>query len=80
MPRREILDRIQKYVDPFRVVPSVTAHSPTGRSALVEVSEAVRTGMTPFARISGFAACSARAVARVVVTSGGGGNCYKCEG
>ena len=58
---------------------SVTAHSPTGRSALVEVGEAVRTGVALFARVSGFAACSAGAVALVVVTSEGGGDRRKCK-
>src|SRR5262249_46021435 len=60
--------------------PSVTAHSPAGSSALVEVGEAVRTGMTPFARVSGVAACSARAVAFVVFTSEGAGDRHKCKG
>ena len=36
--------------------------------------------MAPFARVSGFAACSARAVALVVVTSEGGDDCRECKG
>jgi hypothetical protein len=57
----------------------VTAHSPAGRSALVEVGETVRAGMTSFARVSGLAACSARAVAFGIFTRGRAGDRHKCK-
>src|SRR5262249_41328262 len=57
----------------------VTAHPPAGSSALVEIGEAVRAGMTPLACVSGDTARSARAVTLVVMTSEGRTRCNECH-
>ena len=63
-----------------RKTAQVTAHSPARGSALIEISEAVRVGVTPLACVSCDTSCFAGAVTLVVFTSGGSSNRHKCQG
>ena len=57
----------------------VTAHSPARGSALIEIGEAVRAGVTPLACVSSDTSCFARAVTLVVFKSEGRSNRHKSQ-
>src|SRR5262245_8769139 len=63
-----------------RKTAQVTAHSPARGSALIEIGEAVRAGVTPLACVSCDTSCFARAITLVVFTSGGRSNRHNCQG